>query len=356
MKFRLKIIFVILFSSFPVWANNNGGLFVAGLIGGAVATSHEGFVGQLPEELADWQDPATQSTSKLNKQCGLLTEFKLLRTGTLNFVFLGIRNESGSEVILDLNNSTIAFSSGKQRTMLNRKEPLQIKNNWYSWGFLPIPRKSDFKGQISARVEVPLIIDGKKPCALIADFSRNQNTPEQKSSYIEAPVRVTSLGLGGVTTTSGKFKDYAGKNKNTFEVYMAGFSEPESGFYLNVSINNFADPKTHPDFENISADRATYSGISFGKTWRIFSSHERLTHYLNIGPEIGTYQQLRIGSDAKTVGAFGAFASYTLDINYSRQYAGFWRGYFSVGLTPFIHATNKGVITGINLDLLRLGL
>lgn len=356
MKNKLKVSLVILFLSHSVRAENSGGLFVAGLIGGAVATNYQGYAGQLPEELEDWQDPATQSTSKLNKQCGLLTEFKLLRTGTLNYVFVGLRNESGSDVVLNLNDATIAFSNGKQRTMLNQKDPLQIKNNWYSWGFLPIPRKSDFKGQASAKVELPILIDGKKSCVLSADFSRNQNAPEQKASYIEAPVRITSVGGGGITTTSGKLKEYADKNKSSLEVYLAGFREPESVYFLNVSVASFGEPKVHPDFDNTQSDRASFTGISFGKTWRIFSSQESITHFFNIGPEIGTYQQVKVGSDIKSVGIFGVFASYTLDITYSRQYAGFWRGYFSVGVTPFVHATDKGVITGVNLDLLRLGL
>lgn len=356
----LSIIIAVLLLGNSSYAGNGGldSLFVAGVIGGSVNAGVQGAQGRLPEEIKDWRDPMTQSTSRLSEQCGVLTEMKIVMTGRTNFLFLGIRNQGNEDLMVNLERAAAKFSSGRERYFLapTGQKVQEVRKGWYSWGFLAFPRKSDFKDQSALDVVIPVSL-GKESCELKGHFDRDVAQPAQESSYIEAPSSVISMGFGGVTSRLGRLDSVSEGGGSVFDLYKAGFAEPPSGWYLQMSLGGFADVKDPAAFENKNYKRLSSTDISVGKVWRFFNS-DRLSSFLNIGPSIVSFAAQQEGGDSSKTdsrGGMGLYTSYTLDWRYGREYFGYYRGDYSIGLTAYFKYY-PGVFPGTNKDAGMVGI
>ncbi len=364
----LSIIMAVFFTGTSSYAGNGGldSLFVAAAIGGSVNAGVQGAQGRLPEELKDWQDPMTQSTSRLSEQCGVLTEMKIVRTGRTNFLFLGIRNQSNEDLAVNLERAAAKFSSGRERYFLSPtgQKAQEVRKGWYSWGFLAFPRKGDFKDQAALNVVIPVSL-GKESCELKAHFARDVEQPSQESSYIEAPSLVLSMGVGGVASRLGRLDSVSDGGGGVFDLYMAGFAEPPSGWYLQMSLGGFGDVKEPAAFENKNYQRLSGADISVGKAWRFFHS-DRLSSYFNVGPSIVSFSAQQEGGDSSKTdsrGGPGLYTSYTLDWRYGREYFGYFRGDYSIGVTAYLKyypdvfpgASKEAGMVGVSFEFFRGG-
>ncbi|WP_413557663.1 hypothetical protein [Bdellovibrio sp. HCB209] len=341
-------------------------LFMAGAIGGSLNAGGQAAMGRLPEELSDWEDPATMSTSRLSAQCGVLTEMKLVRTSRLNFLFLGIRNDGEQSITVRNDRVKGLFSNGRERYFLSPpgNSSLEIKPHWYAWGFIPFPRKTDFKDQDSLKVTVP-VMNGGKNCEMIATFNRDKNKEQDLNSYTEAPTVVVSMGVGvgsGFTPVSADTFD--NNLPVSLDFYFAGFAKPTEGGYLQMSVTMLGDIKSSERYDSSIYKRANLIDMSIGKAWRSFYS-DTVSTYLNVGPSIGVVEALgqTNSGDRDSKAVVGLYASYTTDWRYARQYWGFLRGDYSLGLTlyakyyPWAFSGGQGDLglVGVSFEFLRGG-
>lgn len=365
-----KILIVGMFFGTLAYADSSGmsALFTAATIGGAVNVGNQSIYGRLPYELSDWLDPESQSTARLKAQCGVLTEMKLVRTSRVNLLFVGIRNESGKDVALRLDRATAKFGNGRERFMVahHGKSTLEVNKGWYSWGFLPFPQKSDFKGQETLSMSIPAVIDGVQGCELVESFARTPGVPEDENSYIEAPNFLIAMGIGSVLGRSGSMGSlFSEEFPLGADFYFGGFSRPSRGYYLQMSAYSMGKVKNSRLFGNVEYDNANMLDISLGPTWRSFYS-ENTTGYFNVGP---SYASLSIFEpepnkpDKTERGSIGLYSSYTYDWRYFRQQFGPLRGDYSFGLTVYVKyypwllpgASRDVGMIGLSFDLLRVG-
>jgi hypothetical protein len=370
MKKALLSLVLIFWLPFSCLANQSGvaAAFIAGAIGGGVTAGYQGYLGRLPDELSDWADPRTQVTSRLSEQCGVLTEMKLIRTGLTNYLFLGVRNESKSDVVVQLDRIQAKFQNGRERYLLAppRQRAQEIKKNWYSWGFLAFPRKNDFKGQTQVEIIIPVLVNNETPCELKAIFHRDMSKSEEIASFIEAPSIVASMGMSTEALRIGQTERTLSPLGFGFDLYVAGFKKPESGWYLQSSFFTFGKLKNATFYGNPGYNHVGLVDLSIGKAWRFFHS-ENKTSYLNLGPSFAVFMannpQKEDLKNGTSKGALGIYASYTYEWRYSRTYHGFFHGDRSIGMTlflkylPYVYqdSPHDAGLAGVSFEFLRFG-
>ncbi|MFV3408516.1 hypothetical protein ACNH6C_07900 [Bdellovibrio bacteriovorus] len=364
---KLLIIVVSLFLSQAASARGgSGAAFIVGAIGGVAAAGASAEQGRLPEELSDWADPLSQSTSRLDSQCGVLTEMKLVRTSRLNYLFFGLRNESGKDVMARLDRVRATFGNGRERLLLaTGNSTLEVKNGWYAWGFIPFPRKTDFRSQDTLKLAVPLVVGGNVTCDLQAKFIRNKAIAEDQNSYIEAGAFVMSMGLSTTLGATKGITDVAEPyHHGQVEFYFAGFKEVDRGVYWQFGASELGEVRNSSSFGNRQYEKANMIDMSIGRAWRSFYGEET-SGYFSVGPSMGLVQAfIHSGETEKdTKFTVGAYGSYSFEWRYSRVYMGEFRGDYSIGFTVFakyypyvfdVGQSDVGML-GASLDLLRIG-
>ncbi|AHZ83464.1 hypothetical protein Bb109J_c2854 [Bdellovibrio bacteriovorus] len=364
---KILSILVTFFLSQAAFANDSSGVaFFVGAIGGVAAAGSSAERGRLPDELSDWADPSSLSTARLDSQCGVLTEMKLVRTSRLNYLFFGLRNESGKDVMVRLDRVRAVFGSGRERLLLSlSNNTLEIKNGWYAWGLIPFPRKTDFREQDTLKVAAPLIVGGTSTCDLQATFSRNKAIAEDQNSYIEAGALVMSIGLA---TTLGATKGITDISEPYHhpqaEFYFAGFREVDNGVYWQFGASELGKVRDSSSFGDRQYEKANMIDMSIGGVWRSFYG-EATSGYFNLGPSMGLVQAfIRSGEAEKdTKFTFGVYGSYSFEWRYARVYMGEFRGDYSFGFTVFakyypyvfdVGQSDVGML-GASFDILRIG-
>lgn len=364
---KLLVLFASLSLSQPVFAGKGfGASFYTSSIGGTVTVGPSIEQEHLPEELSDWVDPSSQSTSRLDSQCGVLTEMKLVRNGRLNFLFLGLRNESSKAIVIRMDRVRANFGDGRERILVPAGNAhLEVKHGWYTWGFLPFPRKADFKNQNSLNVTVPLVVAGETLCDLQVTFHRNIAVPEDQSSLIEAGDSVMSIGLGTILGATKGLTDITDPyNRSGPEIYLGRFHKADSGAYVRAGVDEFGKVLDANAFKNRQYGRVRMTDMSFGKTWRRFYG-ENTAGYFNLGPSLAMWEAYikdeRSDRDSKF--ALGIYGSYTYEWRYARVYVGGLRGDYSLGLSiytkyyPYVFDVGQSDvgILGATFDFLRIG-
>lgn len=367
MKFLLPLL-TTLFFNFSVHADDGGMglLFVAGAIGGSAAVGGNAAVGRLPEELQDWQDPKIQSTSQLEAQCGLLTEVKLVRTSRLNLLFIGVQNQGAEDASLMLDRIRLRFGNGRERFALaNNRRSEEVKKGWYSWGFVALPRKSDFRGQEELKVFVP-VLSGGKTCEIENTFHRDLAKPEDENSVTEASSLLVSFGISGIGGPYGRTQDVLGTGGTSFDISFAGFSAPSQGWFLTFSLLNLDKVKDPSYFGSGPYTQARGADLSLGKAYRYFRSEVTTDIWsLGLSGTSITGTNGKTGSDLQNSpgkSGYGFYTSYTRSWRYAREYFGVFRGDYEVGLTayakyyPLFDNGSKDLgFVGLGLEFFRVG-
>lgn len=320
----------------------------------------------LPAELEGWQDPASMSTSKMSSQCGVLSEVKLIGDSRFNFIFIGIVNNSKSDVRLNRVDIKAVFAGGRERVLIgpNGKTYEDIKSNWYTWGFASFPNKVDFKDQDFVKVTIPLELANKTPCNLEVTFERNIQAPANIDYYTAAPNSVWSFSYiqaVGITPAAATTFDNHKPDGGLF--YVGTFEKPTAGRFFALDILTLGDIYESNYYNAQRYRHAVFLSASAGPAWRWFYSN-RLTGYANAGVSLG-YLKAEAYNDKEGGMRYspGIYTSYTLDWAYSKGNTSRSSGDYFLGLTffakyyPWIFdgdRTDYGAI-GISFDIVRVG-
>lgn len=338
-------------------------LFVAGAAGGSATVVQEGQLGRLPEDMPDWSSPLTAATTHIEQQCGVITELRLLRTGLANMVFLGIRNNGKKDVVLQADRVRLRFSDGTERFVLSGAERTkELKKNWYMWGVLVLPSKSDFKGKSQVEVSVPMTSEDGSSCEVKTSFQRNAEIPEDPFTSLTAASIITNFSGVGSLSMGGRYLDALGDRVSGFELGIAGYPQLNSGLFFTFGSYNFSNIKQTSFWGEPAITNARSTDFIFGKSYRFFHT-EKFTSTVNAGlywTAIEGRKSDNSNADIKPINRsyFGIYASYSADLVTLRSLSSAGGGDILVGLSLFgkflpwfdSASPQSGTMAGVTID------
>lgn len=361
----LLTILTIPILTFTAWADGKDMALFAGLIAGSTSLSYGAHYGRLPRELTDWKD-ATQTTSSLSKNCGILVETRLLKGNRQNFIFLGLSNSSDKNTSLHFDKMQFEFENGKVRfpDMTLRQGSYELKSGWYVWTLLPFPRKIDFKGQNSLVFKLPTSSNGDNTCLISSSHKRNKSLPQDRESYLEYTSFDLSIEAGASVFKSDKVKSVNNDVLGLFSMTVSSYLNINHGLIFSV-LGDFNGDANSTEFNStLQNPKVSQTSLSYGYVYRSLLKRNHY-FYVSLAP---SWTSLILSDDnSKNRERFSYFSvvnALSYDYTFSSVNRGFWRGDHAIGVTLFNNyipsQSNKGFkYNGLRTSLLlkyRVGL
>jgi hypothetical protein len=300
---------VLLIFSNLVFADNQQAL--QGFIIFAAGTSSTGAMAQsshLVQELKDWKDSESQTTTVFENQCGMLVEGTLIGNNRKNYLLLGINNKNDAEVVLKSDDIKFIFTDSTERYPRENRFDIEIKANWYLLGLVDLPFKEDFRGQKDVIARLPFENSkGKKFCEVSLRFERNQMVPEDLFTSTTYSAGMFGMAFGRSVLRTNELSnlgqmdldlaiDMRGYGINNHGAYLSYLSQDlrsgQSAFLQNLIGPNYStsgksslehtslgysyiairNPKHSLDFDiGLSSSRFDYYTETYNKDWRFLS-------------------------------------------------------------------------------------
>lgn len=175
------------FISLTVSAQNwDNVIITGGAIGTIVSSEYAIYQSLVKRELRGWATKETGTSVKLENQCGIETEFHLIGDYKRNYIMVGITNNSGEQVALNLRRVkfTVNQTSERYPGYSYQVSDELVNNGWWVLANIPLPKKSELATYDHFHVDIPVIHAGKeKPCHIVTEFTRTSHVPKEEVSY-----------------------------------------------------------------------------------------------------------------------------------------------------------------------------
>lgn len=186
MKKFSAIILAFFVSASAIAQNWDTVVIVGGTIGTIVSTEYALYQSLVKRELKGWATKETGTSVKLEKQCGIDTEFHLIGDYKRNYIMVGIANNSGEQVALNFRRVKFTVNKSWERFP---GYSYQVSDEFVNSGMwilanIPLPKKSELAGYDHLKVEIPVVRPGdKKPCHIVTEFQRTGRYEKEDVSY-----------------------------------------------------------------------------------------------------------------------------------------------------------------------------
>ncbi|MCO4792409.1 MAG: hypothetical protein KC493_01760 [Bacteriovoracaceae bacterium] len=214
-------------------------------------------------EFRGWKQKDSGSTTQLESNCGVVTEFKLLNYHRRSGVYISIYNSSGEDFFYDIQKIRMNFGDGKSRIPLlkGNHHVVEVKDHWMLRAYAKFVDQSDFKGQTELEVVVPLLNKkGDVTCEVKTKYVRDEKVIERVEDYLVLPKLEFGVLVGVNLTSSSSIDQVFKKNGSSYSVELAfyphsfhgfflGFSGDEESNHLNTSLGSRLDDRGETDIQ-----------------------------------------------------------------------------------------------------------
>jgi hypothetical protein len=286
-----------------------GAAIAAGAASGAVATAERaevtnGFAGTEPP---DWLDPRTKTTSVLSRACGVVAEVSLTVTADLALLNVVLLNEAQEVLGFEPGATLVQLGNGpKRRVQSAVAGDLMMQPGWRQWLSLPLPSKSELRGQSSLAVEFLLKSPTFGACRLQTRIVRPPG-PEREETFRRYSNLEMSFGGGPRLLTTGKLHELTPKVGVAFSFDVVAFWSIHHGLALDIALETpgrgaVAKVAPNNDFEGKGGVEA--AGFFLGYVYRFYPVGRLAIAY---SPEVGVIPfQLSNGNREHSVEATSA--------------------------------------------------